>query len=808
MFARLSKLFGAHLAPIVAIVALAMLSLPGSSLGQDRFGSAVSVTGSEIVVSKPLAGQGPASLYVYRAGADGSWDLVQELVAPAGSGAGEAFSPTMAATSELVLVGSGDPDALFGAHSFRSGSEGFTYAGRLPLERTVPAPDEDAPVDLGTVMRILQPPARIVALDGERAVASLAVFGAGTPGVRVLGWDAGSEEWRIEHELYAPEGERTSGFGSAVALRGDRLAVGAPGSGGRGAVFVYERSPDGTWTGPTRLSADDLPPGSRLGESVVLTPSSVLAGAPRTRTGALVVAYTADDTGGVWSESSRIESPEAGGGDLFGASLQVSGDELWIGAPRGSESAGAVYRYTSAGGDWTEAGTLEIGAEAGFAAGTALDLVGDLGVIGAPGADGGRGRAAVLERGESGWSLSGWLLGGNPLDAVAGEEVTCSEDGDAAGFGCSDVDLLAFLPISAIGGQPGESVSDVWGWTDPESGREYSLVGRTGGAAIVDVTVPGNPLYLGVVAANPSGARDLKVYADHLFFTGDGAGNHGLVIFDLTRLRDVPDTPTTFEPDTVYHGIASAHNLVIDTESGFAFPVGSSGGGETCGGGLHMVDIRNPMAPTFAGCYTDTHGLIAPGRTHDAQCTVYSGPDERYRGREICFVSNETALRIVDITDKANPVPIAAASYPGMAYIHQGWLTDDQHYYYLNDELDELVGKTETTRTFIWDVSELDDPVLVGHHDGPDGATDHNLYVKGDRMYQANYQAGLRVFDISDPESPVEIGFFDTTPYEGNPPGFNGAWTAYPYFESGTVVVTSINEGLFLVRPRRRALIP
>ena len=75
-------------------------------------------------------------------------------------------------------------------------------------------------------------------------------------------------------------------------------------------------------------------------------------------------------------------------------------------------------------------------------------------------------------------------------------------------------------------------------------------------------------------------------------------------------------------------------------------------------------------------------------------------------------------------------------------------------------------------------------------------------------MYQANYQAGFRVLDISDPEAPVEVGYFDTTPYDGDPPGFVGAWTAFPYFESGTVVVSSMYEGLFLLKPRRRDLIP
>ena len=69
-------------------------------------------------------------------------------------------------------------------------------------------------------------------------------------------------------------------------------------------------------------------------------------------------------------------------------------------------------------------------------------------------------------------------------------------------------------------------------------------------------------------------------------------------------------------------------------------------------------------------------------------------------------------------------------------------------------------------------------------------------------MYQANYNAGMQVWDISDPERPVEIGSFDTTPWEGDPPGFQGAWTAYPFLESGTVLVSSIGEGLFLLRPR------
>jgi choice-of-anchor B domain-containing protein len=380
--------------------------------------------------------------------------------------------------------------------------------------------------------------------------------------------------------------------------------------------------------------------------------------------------------------------------------------------------------------------------------------------------------------------------------------VLCA-DGQAAQFECSDVDLLAFLPLSELGLAPGSGVlaagiTDVWGWTDPETGSEYALVARSGGASVVDVTNPSLPRYVGLLAAEGGTAQDIKVYADHAFFIG--AAETGMPVFDLGRLRDIGDVPVTLTPDARYDGIASAHNLVIDTQSGVAFPVGASGAGDPCGGGLHMIDVRNPTAPTFAGCYTDTEGLVWAGRTHDAQCVEYSGPDESYQGRQICFASNETALRIVDVTDKDAPEPIASATYPGMAYIHQGWLSEDQRYYYMNDELDELTGSAERTRTLVWDVAELDDPVLVAEHFGSTTATDHNLYIKGDRMYQANYQAGLRVLDISNPEDPEEIGFFDTTPYEGNPPTMSGAWTAYPFFESGTIVVSSTQEGLFLLR--------
>ena len=198
--------------------------------------------------------------------------------------------------------------------------------------------------------------------------------------------------------------------------------------------------------------------------------------------------------------------------------------------------------------------------------------------------------------------------------------------------------------------------NDNWGWQDPATGRQYALVGMTDRASFVDMSDPLNPRVVGILpmpeTANGSAWRDIKTYENHAFIVSDGAGAHGMQVFDLTRLRDVTGDPVVFEADAHYTQIASAHNIVINEDTGFAFSVGSSSGGETCGGGLHIIDVREPKNPTFAGCFSDPQtGRASTGYTHDAQCVTYSGPDADYQGREICFGANETALSIADVTD-------------------------------------------------------------------------------------------------------------------------------------------------------------
>jgi choice-of-anchor B domain-containing protein len=400
--------------------------------------------------------------------------------------------------------------------------------------------------------------------------------------------------------------------------------------------------------------------------------------------------------------------------------------------------------------------------------------------------------------------------------AVTGTEVKCA-DGQAKIFECQNVELLSFLPAAAIGGTKtlklgrlAVRINDMWGWTDSATKRDFALVGRVDGTSFVEVTDPANPKYLGELplheGARPSFWRDIKVYKNHAFIVADAAGPHGMQVFDLTQLRDVQGPPVTFKETAHYDRINSAHNIVLNPVSGYAYTVGNGGGGETCGGALHMIDVRNPASPTFAGCYAEPQtGKAKTGYTHDAQCLTYNGPDAQYKGREICFNASETAVGIGDVTDKQNPKTISIASYPNARYAHQGWLSEDGRHYFLNDETDDGVGGVAKTRTLVFDVSKLSEPVLVKEFYGNTAATDHNLYVRGSYVYQANYKAGLRVLDVRDPKEPKEVGYFDTTPGAENSAGYAGAWSTYPYFKGDNdriVSVSSISEGLFLLRFR------
>jgi len=374
----------------------------------------------------------------------------------------------------------------------------------------------------------------------------------------------------------------------------------------------------------------------------------------------------------------------------------------------------------------------------------------------------------------------------NPTPNV--DNNTC-QNGFAGIFPCNDYDLMANMTLEELRG--GSDGNDSWGWTDSVSGKEYALVCSSNGVSFVDISNPLEPVLLGNLSTATSNSiwRDVKVYNDHAFVVSE-ASNHGMQVFDLTRLRNVTSPPEVFTEDAHYTQFGSAHNIVINENSGFAYAVGTN----TFNGGPHFVNIQDPLNPIPAGGYSND------SYSHDAQVVTYIGPDTDYVGSEILIGSNENEVVIVDVTDKNNPTNISNVSYSNIGFTHQGWFTEDQKYFILGDEIDEVNYNT-LTRTLVFDFTDLDNPTFHMQHLGPTSSIDHNVYVKGDLLYQANYTSGVRIIDISDIENNTmtEVGSFDTYP-ENNSTSFHGAWNVYPYFASGNIVISDIERGLFIIR--------
>jgi len=363
--------------------------------------------------------------------------------------------------------------------------------------------------------------------------------------------------------------------------------------------------------------------------------------------------------------------------------------------------------------------------------------------------------------------------------------------GRAGEFSCKNIDLLSHLSLIELGDMG--RAQDNWGWKDPQTGRYYAIVSMFLGTSFVDVTDPVNPVYLGKMLAtnrDKGAATDVKTYANHAFVVSS-ASQSKMQVFDLTRLRDV-DSPQIFEPDVVYRDIGDAHNIAINEETGYAYLVGGRGLWH-CGGGLHIVDLRTPKSPARVSCYTTV------GQIHDTQCVIYRGPDPRYYGAEICFASNFPNLSIIDVSNKTGMKLLGQVSWPQENLAHQGWLTGDQRYFLMGDEGDEPAFDLNT-RTIVLDVSDLENPVYVGSHLADTTATDHNQYVIGDYVYQANYSVGLRILHIDDLAAAAltEVAWFDTYPASDDLWDL-GAWNVYPFFDNGTLLVSDGANGLFML---------
>lgn len=371
-------------------------------------------------------------------------------------------------------------------------------------------------------------------------------------------------------------------------------------------------------------------------------------------------------------------------------------------------------------------------------------------------------------------------------------------NGKAGPYPCSGVDMLGRVPLADVGARAGASI---WGATESKNHRDIGLMAVNTGVAFVDLSKPRCPTVVGFLPANGQASqwREVRALGDYAVNVSE-AQNHGLQVYDMKKLGTTASMEM-LKADVVYKGtdaepVQSAHNVFAHTETNMVYVVGA----KSCGGGLHMVDFKDPMNPKFMGCGPKNYA-------HDTTCVVYKGPDMEHKGKEICvtYDGEDVGFSVVDVTDKAAPKLLSMTKYEGGAYTHNGWFTEDHAAMLVSDEVDEE-STGRNTRTYLFDMTDLDKPKALKPYDWDSKCTDHNVVIQGQRGYYAAYTEGVRILDVSKAITGEvkEVGFFDSNPMDSSV-RMNGAWGVYP-FPSGLVLIGDMVSGMFIIKPQASIL--
>ena len=399
-----------------------------------------------------------------------------------------------------------------------------------------------------------------------------------------------------------------------------------------------------------------------------------------------------------------------------------------------------------------------------------------------------------------------------PMSALELAASSCS-GGFAGEYPCQGIDFMSRVPLSSFTGNP-LSASNLWGYVDLDDNREYAIIGLRNGTGVVDVTDPSNPAIVGHIAGVSSQWREVKVYQfwnasasrwdAYAYITTEGSGG-GIQIIDLTQL------PSSVSLANTWTGVSTSHtdhvsniNYSTNASNNPNFPpiLYISGSNK---GGLRFVSLANPTNLTEIGFWTGTY-------SHDTYAHVFTDAraNQCAPGHNPCEVvfsfAGTPGLKIIDVTNKSAPVTLSTFTYPQLGYTHSGWISSDGNYIFLHDELDESnFGISGTIRTI--DISNLTAPFVSHVYTTSNAAIDHNGYTIGNKFYFSNYTRGIGILDVSNPNAPVELSFFDTYP-ETNGTTFNGAWGVYPYLPSGNILISDIQRGLIVVREQNAAPTP
>lgn len=315
--------------------------------------------------------------------------------------------------------------------------------------------------------------------------------------------------------------------------------------------------------------------------------------------------------------------------------------------------------------------------------------------------------------------------------------------------------------------------NEVWGFV--QEGREYAVIGSTDGTHIFDVTDTTN-IYMaeyipGAVQGGMVVHRDYHDFNGYLYIVCD-EGPSTLQIADLTHLPD--SAPVVYDSNALF---SRSHNIFIDSTNAIMY---------VCGGNnrLNLYDLSTPEAPQLLmNCSAELPFWNSIGYIHDI-----------YVEDGIAYCNAETrGLFIVDFTDLLNVTVLGSLTqYPDQGYNHSGWLHPSQNIYAMADETHGMDIK-------ILDVSDKSDIKVVSQiNSGVDpNSIAHNLIFDGDYLYISYYYDGLYVYDVTDPSNPKVVDVYDTSTLP-HATRYEGCWGVYPFLPSGLIVVSDMQNGLYL----------
>ena len=394
------------------------------------------------------------------------------------------------------------------------------------------------------------------------------------------------------------------------------------------------------------------------------------------------------------------------------------------------------------------------------------------------------------------------------LQSKGAAPATCQQ-GLAGQFPCRNVDFLSQIALADFSTRPA-SAANVWGFVDLNDNREYAVVGLSNGTAVIDVSNPTSPREVATIAGNASLWREVKIYQvrdsptgryrAYAYVTTEANGS-GLQVLDMSGLPNTVTLAATLADTGRQHtayvsNIDYATNVALPGAQAFLYLAGSN----VAGGAWRAYNLANPAQPQFAGAATTGSGYMHDSTSLLLTDARVSQCDPGHNPCEVLVDFNETSIDLWDVTNKAQPTLLSSTSYPDVQYTHSGWPSADKRFIFVHDELEEI-RRGLNTQIYTLNIDNLRAPAVVTSFRGLDTTTDHNGYTKGSRYYVSHYRRGLVVFDATNPNQLVEVGNFDTfLAPAANTAGTDGAWGVYPFLPSGTILLSDISNGLFVLR--------